>query len=208
MQAMQRIAFMRNQLNKKTADLARLNQELEKLAHEDGLTKVRNRRDVDKKLQEMVSVHGRHKVALTVILLDVDFFKLYNDNYGHIQGDQCLIKIASALNNLFVRNGEVVGRYGGEEFVVLVGHSDIYQAELHAERIKTAISSLFISHEHSQVSEYVTVSQGVVSIQPSGNESIDELYHMADKALYQAKRQGRNRYVMYDPSMECDSLNE
>ncbi|OLQ84874.1 diguanylate cyclase response regulator [Vibrio ponticus] len=200
--AMQRIAFMRNQLNNKTAALARVNQELEKLASEDGLTKVRNRRDVDKKLKEMISVHGRHSMALTVILLDVDFFKLYNDNYGHIQGDQCLIQIASTLDELFSRNGEVVGRYGGEEFVILLGHSDVYQAELHAERVKEALGELSILHEHSQVANCVTVSQGVVSIQPNGRETPDQLYHMADKALYQAKRQGRNRYVIYDPSME------
>ncbi|ROV58318.1 diguanylate cyclase [Vibrio ponticus] len=200
--AMQRIAFMRNQLNNKTAALARVNQELEKLASEDGLTKVRNRRDVDKKLKEMISVHGRHSMALTVILLDVDFFKLYNDNYGHIQGDQCLIQIASTLDKLFSRNGEVVGRYGGEEFVILLGHSDVYQAELHAERVKEALGELAILHEHSQVANCVTVSQGVVSIQPNGRETPDQLYHMADKALYQAKRQGRNRYVIYDPSME------
>lgn len=200
--AMQRIAFMRNQLNNKTAALARVNQELEKLASEDGLTKVRNRRDVDKKLKEMISVHGRHSMALTVILLDVDFFKLYNDNYGHIQGDQCLIQIASTLDELFSRNGEVVGRYGGEEFVILLGHSDVYQAELHAERVKEALGELAILHEHSQVANCVTVSQGVVSIQPNGRETPDQLYHMADKALYQAKRQGRNRYVIYDPSME------
>ncbi|MBA5764028.1 diguanylate cyclase [Vibrio sp. 404] len=200
--AMQRIAFMRNQLNKKTADLARLNQELEKLASEDGLTKVRNRRDVDKKLKEMISVHGRHTMSLTVILLDVDFFKLYNDNYGHIQGDQCLVEIATTLKNLFARNGEVVGRYGGEEFVILVGHSDVYQAEGHAARVKQTLTDKCITHSYSDVAQYVTVSQGVISLQPTGRETVDELYHMADRALYQAKRQGRNRYVIYDPSME------
>ncbi|GAB2650718.1 GGDEF domain-containing response regulator [Vibrio panuliri] len=200
--AMQRIAFMRNQLNKKTLALARVNQELERLASEDGLTKVRNRRDVDKKLSEMISVHGRHSVALAVILLDVDFFKPYNDNYGHIQGDQCLIQIAATLKEQFSRNGEVVGRYGGEEFVILLGHSDVYQAELQAERIKSALEKQAITHEFSQVSQCVTVSQGLVSIQPNGRETPDQLYHMADKALYQAKRQGRNRYVVYDPSME------
>ena len=204
--AMQRIAFMRNQLHKKTADLARLNLELEKLASEDGLTKVRNRRDVDIKLKEMISVHGRHSMALTLILLDVDFFKLYNDNYGHIQGDQCLVEIAATLKNLFARNGEVVGRYGGEEFVILLGHSDVYQAEIHANRVKQALTDKHITHNYSEVTNYITVSQGVVSLQPTGKETVDELYHMADRALYQAKRQGRNRYVIYTPSMEGQVL--
>lgn len=200
--AMQRIAFMRRQLNQKSADLAKANQELEKLASEDGLTKVRNRRDIDQKLQEMISVHGRHSMPLTVILLDVDFFKLFNDNYGHIEGDRCLIEIATALNDLFVRNGEVVGRYGGEEFVVLLGHNDAYQAEIHAQRIKTRLDELELRHEYSHVAKYVTVSQGVASVRPTGHETIEQLYHMADRALYQAKHQGRNRYVVYDPSME------
>ncbi|ANS87569.1 Virulence sensor protein BvgS [Vibrio scophthalmi] len=200
--AMQRIAFMRRQLNQKSADLAKANQELEKLASEDGLTKVRNRRDVDQKLKEMISVHGRHAVSLTVILLDVDFFKLYNDNYGHIEGDKCLIQLAAALNNLFVRNGEVVGRYGGEEFVVVLGHSDVYQAEIHAQRIKDCIAELNVRHDFSKVADSVTVSQGVVSIQPTGRETIEQLYHMADCALYQAKHNGRDHYVVYDPSME------
>lgn len=200
--AMQRIAFMRRQLNKKSADLAKANSELEKLASEDGLTKVRNRRDVDQKLREMISVHGRHAESLTVILLDVDFFKLYNDNYGHIEGDKCLIALAADLNNLFVRNGEVVGRYGGEEFVVLLGHCDSYQGEIHAERIKESLAKLCLKHEYSKVACFVTVSQGVVSIQPSGRETTEQLYHMADCALYQAKHQGRDQYVVYDPSME------
>ena len=200
--AMQRIAFMRRQLNQKSADLARANRELEKLASEDGLTKVRNRRDMDQKLKEMISVHGRHAVPLTVILLDVDFFKPYNDNYGHIEGDKCLIQIASALDELFVRNGEVVGRYGGEEFLVLLGHNDVYQAEIHAQRIIECLAELQIKHEYTSVAKYVTVSQGVACIKPSGHETIEQLYHMADLALYQAKRQGRNRYVIYDPLME------
>ncbi|WP_162064097.1 diguanylate cyclase [Vibrio taketomensis] len=206
--AMQRIAFMRNQLNKKTADLARVNQELEKLASEDGLTKVNNRRNVDKKLKEMISVYGRHGVPMSVILLDVDFFKLYNDNYGHIEGDQCLIQIAATLKELFARNGEVVGRYGGEEFVIILGHSDAYQAELHAQRVKEAILAQAISHEHSKVANVVTVSQGVVTIQPSGRETPDQFYHMADRALYQAKHSGRNCYALYEPSMEQQDIQE
>ncbi|WP_260261876.1 GGDEF domain-containing response regulator [Vibrio intestinalis] len=200
--AMQRIAFMRRQLNQKTADLARVNQELEKLASEDGLTKVRNRRDTDKKLQEMISVHGRHEMPLSVILMDVDYFKLFNDNYGHTEGDKCLIEVAGALKELFSRNGEVVGRYGGEEFVVLLGHTDEEQAKEHAARIQTTIAQLAIRHEHSQVAGCVTVSQGVICLYPSGHETPESMYQKADTALYQAKNQGRNRFLIYQPSMD------
>lgn len=192
--AMQRIAFMRRELKQKTAALAKANEELAKLAQEDGLTKVKNRRCLDEKLQEMITLHGRHQLPLSLILLDVDRFKLYNDNYGHLEGDRCLIAIADTLNRLFVRSGEVVGRYGGEEFAIILGHSDNAKACKDAERIKAALAEANIPHEYSDISGLVTVSQGVFSKIPTGRESIDEFYDSVDKLLYQAKISGRNQY--------------
>lgn len=192
--AMQRIAFMRRELKQKTAALAKANEELAKLAQEDGLTKVKNRRCIDEKLQEMITLHGRHELPLSLILLDVDRFKLYNDNYGHLEGDRCLIAIASILNGLFERSGEVVGRYGGEEFVVILGHSDKNKAHTDAQRIKDALENAHIAHEYSDIASYVTVSQGVFSKVPTGRESIDEFYDSVDKLLYQAKVSGRNQF--------------
>ncbi|NVD07885.1 diguanylate cyclase [Vibrio sp. JPW-9-11-11] len=194
--AMQRIAFMRRELKQKSAELAKANEELEKLAQEDGLTKVKNRRYIDSKLQEMIALHGRHQLPLSVILLDVDRFKLYNDNYGHIEGDKCLISIAKCLNQLFVRSGEVVGRYGGEEFVILLGHTDSDKAKNDALRIQIALADLAIPHQFSDVSSLVTVSQGVLTLQPNGHEECAELYKQVDNKLYQAKSQGRNRFVV------------
>lgn len=192
--AMQRIAFMRRELKQKTAALAKANQELAQLAQEDGLTKVKNRRFIDSELKEMITLHGRHELPLSLILLDVDRFKLYNDNYGHLEGDRCLVTIASIINGLFERSGEVVGRYGGEEFVVILGHSDENKAHTDAQRIQDALENAQIAHEYSDVANYVTVSQGVFSKVPTGRESIDEFYDSVDKLLYQAKVAGRNQF--------------
>ncbi|WP_425667131.1 GGDEF domain-containing response regulator [Vibrio tubiashii] len=196
--AMQRIAFMRRELKQKSAALAKANEELAQLAQEDGLTKVKNRRYIDEKLTEMISLHGRHQLPLSLILLDVDRFKLYNDNYGHIEGDRCLIEIASTLSKLFTRSGEVVGRYGGEEFVVLLGYTDDEKATKNAERIKSSIEAANLKHEYSDVAPVVTVSQGVYQLIPSGRETIEQLYELVDKRLYQAKVNGRNQYVAGD----------
>ncbi|RTZ17321.1 diguanylate cyclase [Vibrio aquaticus] len=193
--AMQRIAQMRRELKQKSAQLAEANRELEQLAQEDGLTKVKNRRCIDNKLAEMIALHGRHRLSLSLILLDVDMFKPFNDNYGHTEGDECLIQLASLLKELFVRSGEVVGRYGGEEFVIILGHTDQEKAETDAERIKSALEGLAIPHDYSDVSGVVTVSQGVLTLVPTGKETISELYDRVDKQLYLAKQSGRNQYV-------------
>ncbi|MDN3611670.1 diguanylate cyclase [Vibrio ostreicida] len=193
--AMQRIAFMRRELNHKTAELAKANQELEKLASEDGLTKVKNRRYIDEKLKEVIANHGRHHLPLSLILLDVDHFKLYNDNYGHIEGDKCLIEIARMLDGLFERSAELVGRYGGEEFVIILGHTGLEEALNNATRIQSSLEKLAIQHEFSSASKYVTVSQGVYSIVPTGKESPDDFYIKADEGLYRSKSEGRNRFV-------------
>lgn len=196
--AMQRIAFMRRELKQKSLALAKANEELAQLAREDGLTKVKNRRYVDEQLTEMISLHGRHQLPFSIILLDVDRFKLYNDNYGHIEGDKCLIKLAAILSELFSRSGEVVGRYGGEEFVVLLGYTELDKAIKNAERIKSKIEQANLPHEFSDVASYVTASQGVYQLTPTGRESIEQIYQRVDKALYQAKVDGRNRFVVSD----------
>ncbi|GAL18284.1 response regulator [Vibrio maritimus] len=193
--AMQRIAHMRRELKQASSQLEEANRALQHQANEDGLTKLFNRRYMDDKLTELIQWHGRHQMPLSVILMDVDHFKAYNDNYGHTEGDQCLINIAQFLDVMFIRSGEYVGRYGGEEFVILLSKSDVHEAEENAARVKDGIVSLNIPHEFSQTSDRVTLSLGVYSTIPSGNESLSELYESADKLLYQAKRSGRNRYV-------------
>lgn len=198
--AMQRIAAMRRELKQSTAKLEELNLLLKQQANEDGLTKLYNRRYMDTKLEESIAWHGRRKAYMTIILLDVDFFKPYNDNYGHIQGDNCLQALASTLKKLFVRAGEYVGRYGGEEFILILGDTDKNFAEQQAQRIQEALEKINLKHEHSTVSDRVTVSQGVLTFVPTGDESIEGSYQAVDNALYLAKEGGRNTYVMRDIS--------
>lgn len=194
--AMQRIAEMRHKLRQQATELESANLRLERLAKEDGLTKVCNRRTVDNYLMEMISVHGRHNLSLSLILIDVDNFKAYNDNYGHVEGDKCLILIADMLTRLFARQGEIVGRYGGEEFVVLLGHTNPQQAKMHAQRIQSELKALCIEHKFSNVLPYVTLSQGVVSLSITGRESPEILYKKADDLLYKAKHKGKNCFVL------------
>ncbi|EOX4965279.1 diguanylate cyclase [Vibrio alginolyticus] len=194
--AMQRIAHMRRELKQATAQLEQVNQLLTQQANEDGLTKLYNRRYIDHKLESMVAWHGRHNMPMALILLDVDFFKPFNDNYGHIEGDRCLQAIANQLKATFCRSGEYVGRYGGEEFVVLLGCTDTQTAEREAERIQEAMYFLDYPHEYSVVSNRVTVSQGVFVFQPTGKEVQSDLYATVDKALYTSKSLGRNTHTL------------
>ncbi|TBT32343.1 diguanylate cyclase [Vibrio parahaemolyticus] len=198
--AMQRIAHMRRELKQATAQLEQVNQLLTQQANEDGLTKLFNRRYIDQKLDTMVAWHGRHHMPMAMILLDVDFFKPFNDNYGHIEGDRCLQAIANQLKATFCRSGEYVGRYGGEEFVVLLSSTDAQTAEREAERIQEAMYFLDYQHEFSSVANRVTVSQGVFVFQPTGKENQADLYATADRALYTSKSLGRNTYTMVNAS--------
>ncbi|BBL90623.1 hypothetical protein VroAM7_32760 [Vibrio rotiferianus] len=137
---------------------------------------------------------------MALILLDVDFFKPFNDNYGHIEGDRCLQALANQLKVTFSRSGEYVGRYGGEEFVILLGGTDANGAEKEAERIHKAILCLEYKHEYSSIESFVTVSQGVFVFQATGKENIADLYATADRALYTSKSRGRNTYTVVNAS--------
>lgn len=194
--AMQRIANMRRELKRTSAKLEELNLQLQHQANEDGLTQVFNRRFMDEKLREMLSWHGRHSLPLSLILFDVDYFKLFNDNYGHIEGDRCLHTLAQTAHKLFCRSGEFVGRYGGEEFVILLSNTDKEGARVAAERVQDTIEHLHYPHDFSLIGNYVTLSQGVVTLRPKGHETLNEVYQLADQALYQVKSDGRNRYTV------------
>lgn len=198
--AMQRIASMRRELKEKTAQLAELNVLLQKQANEDGLTKLFNRRYVDEQLTSMLGWYGRHRLPISVLLLDIDNFKQFNDNYGHIEGDKCLKSVASTLQMLFQRTCDCVGRYGGEEFVVLLGGTNSLEAQRAAERIHHAMVELNYPHAYSSASNLVTLSQGIYTFIPNGREDLQWIYQFADKALYQAKLEGKNRHITYKTS--------
>ncbi len=157
----------------------------------DELTQIANRRYFDRFLNQ----HFIPKKSLSVILCDIDHFKLYNDSYGHQEGDTCLKKVAQAINKS-VRNGELAGRYGGEEFAVILPHTN-YEAALDvAERIVANVRNLNIPHKSSKTSNIVTLSCGVANMTAEDGSSLDLLIK-SDRALYQAKEQGRDRVVGY-----------
>lgn len=146
----------------------------------------------DERIAQEVSRARRAKTPLSLALLDVDFFKLYNDNYGHQQGDECLRKVASTLQQTARRAGEVAARYGGEELVLILPGSDAQAAATVAEHARAAIESLAIAHAKSSHG-VVTVSIGVATFGPPAPDDVKALIAAADGAVYRAKAAGRNR---------------
>jgi diguanylate cyclase (GGDEF)-like protein len=177
-------------------ELKQANQNLQLLANLDSLTKLSNRRGFDHYIQQEWDRMQRIKAPLSLIMCDVDFFKNYNDKYLHPTGDKCLIKVAMAMRNAVHRSGDFVARYGGEEFAVILPNTDALGAVYVAENIRSAVKNLHIPHEASTVSSYVTMSLGVSTIIPTREAHPQNLIHAADRALYQAKAQGRDRVVM------------
>lgn len=174
------------------AQLQTVNQELERLVSLDGLTGVANRRQFDIHLKREWYRLLREPAPISVIMCDVDFFKPYNDTYGHQMGDECLKAIAKILDDCAQRSTDLASRYGGEEFVVVLPNTDIKGALQVANNIQNKIKALKIEHQKSEIDQYVTVSLGIACRVPDQNITSEELTKLADAALYEAKRQGRN----------------
>lgn len=170
---------------------------LEQLVSIDGLTNIYNRRKFDKMLVKEWKRAQRDQMPLSLILIDIDHFKLFNDNYGHANGDECLKKVAACLKNSFIRPGDLVCRYGGEEFAVILPNTDTKGAENVAEVFRNAIEELNIAHEYSKTADHVTISIGVTTMMPDheNNTPID-LIEGADKMLYESKENGRNQVTI------------
>ncbi|MDC4691050.1 GGDEF domain-containing protein [Acinetobacter baumannii] len=169
-------------------------QQLSLLSQQDALTGLANRRYLDETLDNEWRRALRHETPLTIMMVDIDFFKPYNDSLGHLKGDQCLKDIATAISSIAARSGDLVARYGGEEFLLLFPMTNAQQAEIQAERLMNAIKKIAIVHPCSSVSPYVTISVGVATTIPRLNDSISAFVSRADHALYQAKTNGRNQY--------------
>ncbi|EHU1600830.1 diguanylate cyclase (GGDEF) domain protein [Acinetobacter baumannii OIFC0162] len=169
-------------------------QQLSLLSQQDALTGLANRRYLDETLDNEWRRALRHETPLTIMMVDIDFFKLYNDSLGHLKGDQCLKDIATAISSIAARSGDLVARYGGEEFLLLFPMTNVQQAKIQAERLMNAIKKIAIVHPCSSVSPYVTISVGVATTIPRLNDSISAFVSRADHALYQAKTNGRNQY--------------
>lgn len=178
--------------------LKQANHQLDRLARLDGLTQVANRRNFNERLWIEWRRMQRENLPLALILCDVDYFKNYNDTYGHLAGDNCLIQVAQAIHNSAMRPGDLVARYGGEEFAVILSNTDSEGAIQVAIRIQAEIAQLEIPHATSQISDRITISQGIFSMIPSIDSSPEQLLRAADSALYQAKEKSRNTYVMWE----------
>lgn len=174
-------------------------QQLQSLSTLDDLTQLLNRRTFQEQIEREWARAMRSQTPLSLIICDVDYFKRYNDTYGHLQGDTCLRQVALALKQSVQRPSDVVARYGGEEFVILLPETQSDGAMQIARAIADNLKSLAIAHFTSEVSDYVTLSLGVTSVIPSGELSLDDLLDTADMGLYEAKRRGRNQTVLRLP---------
>jgi diguanylate cyclase (GGDEF)-like protein len=181
------------------AELSVAHERLRRMATTDMLTDLANRRYFEEFLTECwARAHEQHRV-LSLIILDIDYFKPYNDRYGHQAGDQCLIKVGQVLRTCIRRPGDLVARWGGEEFVVVLMDADVDAAAAAAERIRLAVAALELPHEGSACASHVTISGGRATVRPATGDSSQNLINLADEALYRAKAAGRNRvYVGYD----------
>lgn len=178
------------------ADLQKANQELHRLTIIDGLTQIANRRRFDECLKQEWLRMARAKLPLSIIMCDVDCFKLYNDHYGHLLGDACLSSVSHAIDYCAKRPSDLAARYGGEEFAVLLPNTNAEGAIFVAESIRLKVQDLMIDHAVSPVHKYVTLSLGVASTVPEYDANPQTLLEASDSALYEAKRAGRNRVCL------------
>lgn len=176
-------------------ELIKMQKKLEALSFEDALTRSSNRRLFDQRLEAEWVNASRTARPLSMILLDIDHFKQFNDRYGHVQGDECLVKVANALKRIGCREKDVVARYGGEEFVLLLPETDEKTAIELAGRCRQAIEALAVPHENSACSPFVTASVGVGTIVPSSEGRSRDFCESVDRQLYAAKQNGRNQIM-------------
>jgi len=189
--AMERIYMMRQRLNKAQRELQRVNQELERLSFFDQLTGVANRRNFDITLEKQFLLSRRNRSPLSLIICDIDYFKRYNDSYGHQQGDDCLKKVAASMQAQISRPTDLVCRYGGEEFAVILPDTHDDGGQLLAERMRQAVAAENLPHTQSTAG-VVTISLGIATYHGQYLKA-EQLIKAADEALYKAKELGRNR---------------
>jgi sigma-B regulation protein RsbU (phosphoserine phosphatase) len=181
---------LEQKVQERTAHLEEANRKLEELSQIDGLTKIHNRRYFDEKIEEVWREYSRLKHPISIIMIDVDNFKKFNDYYGHQQGDVCLCAVASAIKDQLKRSSDSIARYGGEEFIV-IACIDADDASILAEKMRLAVKLLAIEHKSSE-GNIVTISLGVASTVPAQDKEINKLVKAADVALYTSKQKGKD----------------
>ncbi|WP_421902538.1 diguanylate cyclase domain-containing protein [Maridesulfovibrio sp.] len=178
-------------------DLKDAKNKIEGLVNIDALCKIYNRRFFNKTIEQEFKRHQRSTMPLSLLMLDVDCFKLYNDTYGHQAGDQCLERIASVLSNSVGRPSDITARYGGEEFVVLLPNTDSAGAQKIAQTIQREIENVAIPHKGSTVADTITLSIGIATTIPDRSASPELLIKQADHSLYKGKQNGKNQIIAY-----------
>lgn len=192
------LLMLNDELNDINTKLKKANEKLEMASETDFLTSLPNRRKLDNYLKEEWDIAIEKQTSISVCILDVDFFKGYNDFHGHMQGDECLKEISFVLRNTMKNKYGCVARFGGEEFIVIVPNSNKREMNFVCEKIFMALKAERIPHGKSVASEFVTFSGGIASVVPSRSMVLLDFIKMADKALYRAKKSGRNRLETYE----------
>lgn len=212
-QSTKQLKQMNAQLSQKEQQLLKLTKELKKMSQvfklqsqQDGLTGLANRRYFDQTIRKLWDKAFQLETPLSMIVLDVDAFKRYNDTYGHSKGDECLVAVAKTLTSNFPTTLGFVARYGGEEFVISLPDVNLKRATSLAEKIRKDIMALSVPHATSLTHDVVTASFGVATLIPEANEPYERLLQLADRALYRAKQNGRNRVEVL--SVRDTSLSE
>ena len=182
-----------SEIHEANENLSKLNQKLEQISNTDTVTNLANRRHFDETLAKEISRHSRQSIPLTLIICDIDYFKQYNDTYGHQQGDKCLRQVANAIKKTSARGEDLVARYGGEEFAVILPNTNQEQALIIADNIRRHVHDMGLPHKTSEVSDHVSISLGLACVIPDCGTTMSDLIEDADRALYKAKRDGRNR---------------
>lgn len=199
------VETLRDMTVQKEAQLA-----LQALASRDGLTALANRRSFDENLDQEWRRAGRDRHPLSLLMIDIDFFKRYNDAYGHQKGDECLKAVAGIISTEMLRASDHASRYGGEEFAVILPNTTGEGAKRVAERVRQALAERHLAHEDSPIADHITISVGVATaVQPCGEDQAS-LMAAADAALYRAKLQGRDRVVIgkHHPSQQAGELKQ
>ena len=187
---------LENQVVKRTEELMLVNEELQRISFLDGMTNIANRRCFDEFIEKEWQRVKQNNSSLALIIIDVDFFKDYNDTYGHVAGDECLKMIAGILKASTQQTKDLVARYGGEEFIVVLPDTDISDTAIVGEALRVNVERLAIKHKKSPISDHVTISVGVAVVRAADNITPMDIIAAADQALYQAKKRGRNRIEM------------
>ncbi|MFC0575986.1 GGDEF domain-containing response regulator [Paraburkholderia solisilvae] len=193
-------------LRQSQQQLLEANLELRRLTHSDGLTGLSNRRYLDEYLAAEWRRCAREQTQMSLLMIDVDNFKQYNDTYGHVAGDEVLKRIAATVEGCLGRPGDIAARYGGEEFLVALPGTSAGGGKLLAEKIRREIAALALPHRNSSAAQHVTVSIGGATTVPAPGSAMTSLIESADRALYEAKRRGRNCVVMHADAAENEEV--